>query len=88
LDEGISSVVVQEPFKLVLSVFLAAVSTSILTAQTFRGTLLGTVADPTGAVISGASISVKNDRPDIQLLSGLNSVIAAARFAVFDPRSF
>jgi len=36
---------------------LAAVS---LPAQTFRGTILGTVTDPTGAVISGAKVTVKN----------------------------
>jgi hypothetical protein len=31
-----------------------------LCAQTFRGTILGTVADPTGAVIAGAKVTVKN----------------------------
>ena len=29
-------------------------------AQTFRGTILGTVSDPTGGVIAGASVSAKN----------------------------
>jgi hypothetical protein len=38
-------------------VLLAAVS---LSAQTFRGTILGTVTDPSGAVVAGASVSVKN----------------------------
>jgi len=38
-------------------VLLAAVS---LSAQTFRGTILGTVTDPSGAVISGAKVTVKN----------------------------
>lgn len=38
-------------------VILAAVS---LYAQTFRGTILGTVTDPSGAVISGAQVTVKN----------------------------
>jgi len=38
-------------------VLLAAVS---LPAQTFRGTILGTVTDPSGAVISGAKVTVKN----------------------------
>ncbi len=38
-------------------VLLAAVS---LSAQTFRGTILGTVTDPTGAVIAGAKVTVKN----------------------------
>ena len=38
-------------------VLLAAVS---LSAQTFRGTILGTVTDPTGAVVAGAKVTVKN----------------------------
>src|SRR3954454_18805756 len=38
-------------------VLLAAVS---LSAQTFRGTILGTVTDPTGAVLPGAKVTVKN----------------------------
>ena len=31
-----------------------------LAAQTFRGTILGTVTDPTGAVVAGAQVTVKN----------------------------
>ncbi len=38
-------------------ILLAAVS---LSAQTFRGTILGTVTDPTGAVVPGAKVTVKN----------------------------
>ncbi len=38
-------------------VLLAAVS---LAAQTFRGTILGTVTDPQGAVVGGAKVTVKN----------------------------
>jgi len=38
-------------------VFLAALS---LSAQTFRGTILGTVTDPSGAVLGGAKVTVKN----------------------------
>ena len=38
-------------------VLLAVVS---LSAQTFRGTILGTVTDPSGAVVSGAKVTVKN----------------------------
>ena len=33
---------------------------SIGSAQTFRGTILGTVTDPNGAVIPGAKITVRN----------------------------
>jgi len=38
-------------------ILLAAVG---LSAQTFRGTILGTVTDATGAVIAGAKVSVRN----------------------------
>ena len=38
-------------------VLLAAVS---LSAQTFRGTILGTVTDPQGAMVAGAKVTVKN----------------------------
>jgi len=38
-------------------VLLAAVS---LSAQTFRGTILGTVTDPSGAVVAGAKVTVRN----------------------------
>jgi hypothetical protein len=38
-------------------VLLAAVG---LSAQTFRGTILGTVTDPSGAVLAGATVTVKN----------------------------
>jgi hypothetical protein len=33
---------------------------AVISAQTFRGTILGTVTDPNGAVVSGAKITVKN----------------------------
>ena len=42
---------------LLVFVLLAAVS---LSAQTFRGTILGTVTDPSGAVLPGAKVTVKN----------------------------
>ena len=32
----------------------------VASAQTFRGTILGTVSDPNGAVVAGAKITVKN----------------------------
>ena len=38
-------------------VLLAAAS---LPAQTFRGTILGTVTDPSGAVVAGAKVTAKN----------------------------
>src|SRR5580698_4266913 len=42
---------------LVVSMILAA---TVLVAQTFRGTVMGTVTDASGAVISGATIKVRN----------------------------
>jgi outer membrane receptor protein involved in Fe transport len=38
-------------------VLLAAIG---LSAQTFRGTILGSVTDPSGAVVAGAKVTVKN----------------------------
>src|SRR5262252_1798003 len=40
-------------------VFLLLVAVS-LSAQTFRGTILGTVTDPSGAVVAGAKVTVRN----------------------------
>src|SRR5579862_9444051 len=42
---------------LVALVLLAATA---MVAQTFRGTILGTVTDPSGAVVSGATVRVKS----------------------------
>src|SRR5262245_14742311 len=42
---------------LLVFVLLAALN---LSAQTFRGTILGTVTDPSGAVVAGAKVTVKN----------------------------
>ena len=39
-----------------------ALMTGLVTAQTFRGTILGTVTDPSGAVVTGAKVTVKNLR--------------------------
>ncbi len=39
--------------------FLLLSSTTLL-AQTFRGTILGTVTDPQGAVVAGAKVTVHN----------------------------
>src|SRR5262249_55568565 len=37
-----------------------ALMTGLVTGQTFRGTILGTVTDPSGAVVTGAKVTVKN----------------------------
>ena len=42
-----------------LGFLLLLIATSLI-AQTFRGTILGTVTDPQGAVIPGAKVTVHN----------------------------
>ena len=46
--------------KLRIILCFVVMATASLAAQTFRGTILGTVTDPTGAVVAGAQVSVKN----------------------------
>jgi Carboxypeptidase regulatory-like domain len=43
----------------IILVFILVAAAS-LSAQTFRGTILGTVTDPSGAVVAGAKVTVKN----------------------------
>jgi hypothetical protein len=45
--------------RMILAAFLVLLTTALV-AQTFRGTILGTVTDASGAVISGASVKVHN----------------------------
>jgi len=46
--------------KLRLLVVFVLLSTTLLVGQTFRGTILGTVTDPSAAVVAGASVKVRN----------------------------
>ena len=48
-----------------LLLMLLAVAASV-SAQTFRGTILGTVTDPSGAVVAGAQVTVKNTGTGLQ----------------------
>jgi hypothetical protein len=46
--------------KLRLLVVFIVLSATLLVGQTFRGTILGSVTDPSGAVVAGATVKVKN----------------------------
>jgi hypothetical protein len=46
--------------KLRLLVVFILLATTLLVGQTFRGTVLGSVTDPSGAVVAGATVKVKN----------------------------
>ncbi len=43
-----------------ISLLLILLLAAVASAQTFRGTILGTITDPNGAVVAGAKIRVKN----------------------------
>jgi Carboxypeptidase regulatory-like domain/TonB dependent receptor len=46
--------------KLRLLVVFVLLSTTLLVGQTFRGTILGSVTDPSGAFVAGATVKVRN----------------------------
>ncbi len=46
--------------KLCLLVVFVLLATTLLVGQTFRGTILGSVTDPSGAVVAGATIKIRN----------------------------
>jgi hypothetical protein len=48
----------------------SAPEASVASAQTFRGTILGTVTDPNGAVVPAATITVKNTSTGLESASG------------------
>ncbi len=50
----------QHTTKLRNSILLILLLTTLASAQTFRGTILGTVSDPNGAVVAGAKVTAKN----------------------------
>lgn len=53
-------------FKCSIACFLFFVSALTISAQTFRGTILGTVTDPNGNVIPGAKVIAKNVNTGIE----------------------
>ncbi len=46
--------------KLRLLVVFILLATTLLVGQTFRGTILGSVTDPSGAVVAGATVKIRN----------------------------
>src|SRR5260370_14767148 len=56
LDEGVLIIMKRLVLAILVVLSLAAASK----AQTFRGTILGTVTDASGAAVAGASVTVKN----------------------------
>jgi hypothetical protein len=46
--------------KLRLVMMVVLLSTATLVGQTFRGTILGSVTDPSGAVVAGATVKIRN----------------------------
>ncbi len=53
------------PFIAIAMILGMALSCSVLSAQSGAGSIQGTVTDPTGAVIAGASIHVVNDATNV-----------------------
>jgi hypothetical protein len=49
-----------------ISPLLILLMAAVASAQTFRGTILGTVSDPNGAVVAGATIRVKNTNTGLE----------------------
>ena len=52
--------------KLHLSVLFVLLSTAMLVGQTFRGTILGSVTDPSGAFVAGATVKVRNEATGLE----------------------
>src|SRR5262249_52397483 len=46
--------------RIALALLFISLLSLTVSAQTFRGTILGTVSDPNGALVAGAKITVKN----------------------------
>jgi len=57
--------------RMILGFVLLAAGT--LSAQTFRGTILGTVTDSSGAVVSGAKVTVKNEGTGLERVTATSA---------------
>lgn len=68
-------------------VFLAVFSVAPIYAQLTRGTILGTVQDPSGAVVPGATVKIANTETNIER-STTSNVEGLYRFAGVDPGTY
>src|SRR5262252_3282003 len=71
---------------LMLAVTLLLFAASAL-AQTSRGTVSGIVSDPTGAVVTGATITLTNDQTGVSRTTNTNGE-GLYRFEAVDPGSY
>ena len=55
-----SKTTTSQTFSIARSLLLIPLLALVVSAQTFRGTILGTVTDPNGAIVPGAKVTVKN----------------------------
>src|ERR1700682_5375026 len=51
---------IRRAFGIAATIVLLMASATMLSAQTFRGSILGTVTDPNGAVVPAATVTAKN----------------------------
>jgi Carboxypeptidase regulatory-like domain/TonB-dependent Receptor Plug Domain len=59
--------------KLRLVVMFVLLSTAMLVGQTFRGTILGSVTDPSGAYVAAATVKVKNVATGLERTTGTSA---------------
>ena len=52
--------------RMTCALLLIPLLAAMTSAQTFRGTILGTVTDPNGAVVPGATVTVKNTNTGLE----------------------
>ena len=53
--------------------------TTAISAQTFRGTILGTVTDASGAVVSGAQVTVRNANTGLERVTLTSEQVEVSR---------
>ena len=74
MQPGSSTIQKSSVIKLCVRVLLLIpLLTTVVSAQTFRGTILGTITDPNDAVVAGATITVKNTSTGLERSTGTDS---------------